>query len=46
VNTAVRSGDLGWTPDELDAWWRPLMQAEEQDRFFAAITGFVLVGAR
>jgi ubiquinone/menaquinone biosynthesis C-methylase UbiE len=46
LRSAMSSGSLRWSKDDLDAWWQPLTDAEAQGRFFATITGFAVGGRR
>jgi ubiquinone/menaquinone biosynthesis C-methylase UbiE len=41
---AQEAGQLALTAGELEAWWKPVLLAEERGDFFASFTGFV-VGA-
>lgn len=43
---AQTTGRLGMSAGELDAWWQPLLQAEESGEFFSSFTGFVVGAAR
>jgi ubiquinone/menaquinone biosynthesis C-methylase UbiE len=44
LDAALAAGHFG--PEELIGWWDELDAAHERDRFYAAILGFVVTGAR
>jgi ubiquinone/menaquinone biosynthesis C-methylase UbiE len=43
---AQADGRLDLSPAQLDAWWQPLLRAEQEGRFFSSFTGFVVAAAR
>ncbi|EWC62353.1 SAM-dependent methyltransferase [Actinokineospora spheciospongiae] len=43
---AQASGQLSLSAEDLQSWWKPLFAAQENERFFASLTGFVLGATR
>jgi hypothetical protein len=44
LQRAQKAGVLGAA--EIEAWWAPLEAAARSGRFFAALTGFIVAGAK
>jgi len=46
LKTAQENGELTLTGEQLSQWWQPLLAAQEQGRFFASFTGFVVAATK